>query len=259
MQRTLIKTADGSHSLYVKELDEHYHSIHGAIQESKYVFIEKGLKHILTKQNFSELFILEIGFGTGLNALLTFMEAENLNAKINYTSLEAFPLEIELVNTLNYVEQLSNVPHRKGDAPLDSASDNPDIKNEISNQVRNDGSTEKSHLRNIFNTMHTSKWETVTPFSKNFTLHKIKKILQQVEFNNTFDLIYFDAFGPRVQPEMWEENLFGKIFDAINPQGCLVTYCAKGEVKRTLKKVGFVVETLPGPPGKREMVRGSKN
>lgn len=229
MKRELITTADGSHSLYVRDLDEHYHSIHGAIQESKHVFIETGLKHIVSK-NFKEINILEIGFGTGLNALLTLMEAEKLNIKINYTSLEAYPLNIELTGVLNYVELLSR-------------SENADEVN----------------LKTIFDKLHSSDWKKEIQFSKNFSLNKLQNTLQEIKFNKTFDLIYFDAFGPRVQPEMWTEEVFSKIFEATGPQGCLVTYCAKGEVKRTLKKVGYTVESLPGPPRKREMVRGTKN
>jgi tRNA U34 5-methylaminomethyl-2-thiouridine-forming methyltransferase MnmC len=227
MERTLITTADGSHSLYVKELDEHYHSIHGAIQESIHVFINTGLKFIAEK-NKSEISILEIGFGTGLNALLTCLEAEKLNLKINYTSIEAFPLDNVLINELNYAELLSAKEK------------------------------EKSHLQTIFNELHSCEWEKEISISKNFTLHKIKNTLQEIKFEKSFDLIYFDAFGPRVQPEMWTEELFSKIYNVTKPNGCLVTYCAKGEVKRTLKKVGFTVETLPGPPRKREMVRADK-
>ena len=232
MERTLITTADGSHSLYVKDLDEHYHSIHGAIQEAVHVFIKTGLHHLHNK-DYDEINILEIGFGTGLNALLTCLEAENLKVKINYTALEAFPLEDKLLNELNYVE-------------LVAATNNE------MNQVRHD-------IGGIFQQLHSSEWEKNIPISPYFTLHKIKNTLQEVQFKNSFDIIYFDAFGPRVQPEMWTEELFSKIYSATKQNGCLVTYCAKGEVKRILKKVGYTVETLPGPPRKREMVRGTKN
>lgn len=228
MQRTLITTADGSHSIYVNDLDENYHSIHGAIQESKHVFIQTGLKHKNSKSN-ATINILEIGFGTGLNAILTLLEAKKMNLSINYTSLEAFPLEKELVNVLNYISLISETEN-----------------------------IEEQELRGIFNQLHDCTWEKENEIKNYFTLVKIKNKLQDVTFNSKFDLIYFDAFGPRVQPEMWTEALFMKIFAAMNEQGCLVTYCAKGEVKRTLKKVGFVVETLPGPPRKREMVRGTK-
>jgi tRNA U34 5-methylaminomethyl-2-thiouridine-forming methyltransferase MnmC len=228
MERTLITTADGSHSLYVQALDEHYHSIHGAIQEAIHVFIKTGLTY-LYKKNYTSISIVEIGFGTGLNALLTCLEAEKLNINIHYTALEAFPVKEELLNELNYV-------------------------NLISDSLKK----EKAAIQKIFQQLHTCEWEKPIVISKNFTLHKINQSLQEIKFTNAFDLIYFDAFGPRVQPEMWTEEVFSKIHAATKNNGCLVTYCAKGEVKRTLKKVGYVVETLPGPPRKREMVRGTK-
>ncbi|MCX6296551.1 MAG: tRNA (5-methylaminomethyl-2-thiouridine)(34)-methyltransferase MnmD [Bacteroidetes bacterium] len=238
MLRTLITTADGSHSLYVKDLDEHYHSIHGAIQESKHVFIDTGLKHMASK-GIQEINILEIGFGTGLNTILTLLETEKLNVKTNYTSLEAYPLGAEITSQLNYSKLITSTDREI--QPFDSAQN------------------DNNELINTFNNIHTCDWEKEIEFSKHFTLHKIKNTLQEVSFKNSFDLIYFDAFGPRVQPEMWTEELLRKIFDATKPGGCIVTYCAKGEVKRTLKKVGYIVETLPGPPRKREMVRGTKN
>ena len=222
MQLSLIKTADGSHSLYVKELDEHYHSIHGAIQESKHVFIEAGLKHISSSNN-SQINILEIGLGTGLNALLSFIESQKSNLKINYTAIEAFPLEINLINQLNYIECLK-----------------------------------EENQNNIFHTIHSCYWEKEISLSPLFTIHKIKTTLQEINFSSNYHLIYFDAFGPSVQPTMWTEEIFLKLFLVLKPNDCLVTYCAKGEVKRTLKKVGFIVETLAGPPGKREMIRAKK-
>ncbi len=227
MNHEIIKTADGSHSLYVKDLDEHYHSVHGAIQEGKHVFIEMGLKHLtslpaplLEKGDVSTINILEIGLGTGLNVLLTYLENFKKSVQINYTALEAFPLENEIIKELNYVELLDANQHQT-----------------------------------IFDRIHSCYWEKNIELTKNFTLHKIKNTLQEVKFENTFDIIYFDAFGPRVQPEMWTEEVFTKIYAATKSTGFLVTYCAKGEVKRTLKKVGFTIETLQGPPGKREMVR----
>jgi tRNA U34 5-methylaminomethyl-2-thiouridine-forming methyltransferase MnmC len=221
MKPELIKTADGSHSLFLKDLDEHYHSVHGAIQESKHVFLQAGLSQFNDKKNIS---ILEIGFGTGLNALLTFIENVISNRVIDYSTLEAFPLEMEVVNELNYVQELN-------------ASD-----------------YHSSYLK-----MHESEWETKISLSPSFNFTKIKNTLQEVSFPKQYDLIYFDAFGPRVQPELWTEEIFQKIYNATAVGGMLVTYCAKGEVKRTLKKVGFVLETLPGPPGKREMIRVSKH
>ena len=218
---TIIKTADGSHSLYIKELNEHYHSIHGAIQESKHVFINAGLKQISTNPDLtSEINILEIGLGSGLNAFLSFIEAEQQSLKINYTAIEAFPLNAGLIEQLNYVECL-----------------------------------DAEKYKSFFSRIHTSEWEKSIVFSNHFTIFKINNKLQNVVFENKFNLIYFDAFGPQVQPEMWTEVVFAKLFSTLEPMGSLVTYCAKGEVKRTLKKIGFIIESLAGPPGKREMVR----
>ena len=251
MQRTIIKTADGSHSLYVNDLDEHYHSIHGAIAEAMHVFIKNGLQYLYDKR-YAEINILEIGLGTGLNALLTSIESEKLNIKINYTALEAYPLSMELINELNYIEQIGVGEKSQAELGSGSASAN----DQIEKQVRDD--SQNRNVSDAFHLIHSSAWEKDIAFSKNFSLHKIQNTLQEIKFNKTFDLIYFDAFGPRVQPEMWTEDVFSKIYNATNENGCLVTYCAKGEVKRTLKKVGYTVETLPGPPRKREMVRGTK-
>lgn len=242
MEPKLIITADGSHSLYIEGLNEHYHSIHGAIQESKHVFINAGLKQKLSSlkvlpfgkiepfndgTHSSQLNILEIGLGTGLNALLTFNETNQSAVNINYTALEAFPINISLASELNYVDLLNS---------------------ELYNL----------QLASVFKQIHNSEWEKEILLSENFTINKIKNTLQHVAFNNTYDLIYFDAFGPPVQHEMWTEEMFAKIYNVTKPEGVLVTYCAKGEVKRILKRVGFIVESLPGPPGKREMVRAKK-
>lgn len=228
MERKIIITSDGSHSIYIPEMNEHYHSIHGAIQESKHVFIEAGLKYVT--QTSRELNILEIGFGTGLNALLTFLESQNSNLKINYTSIEAFPLSIEIIAELNYASQLDQ--HNN--------FENPDP-------------------QSAFNKMHNAEWEKEIFITERFKFKKIRNTLQETILKTEeFDLIYFDAFGPPVQPEMWTEEVFSKIASSAKPGGILVTYCAKGEVKRTLKKCGFIIENLPGPPGKREMVRAMK-
>ncbi len=220
----IIKTEDGSHSLYIKELDEHYHSIHGAVQESRHVFIEAGLKHFISGAALPvEIKILEIGLGTGLNALLTFIEAEKSASHIYYTAVEAYPLSIDLAGQLNYIDCLN---------------------------------AEK--YQSVFNAVHSCEWDKPVMLSNQFTIRKIKNTIQQAILENKYDLIYFDAFGPPVQPEMWIEEVFAKIYAAMADKGYLVTYCAKGEVKRTLKKVGFAVESLKGPPGKREMVRAQK-
>ena len=230
MLKTIIKTADGSHSLFVEELNEHYHSIHGAIQESKHVFIEAGLKQFIPTTELPDakkgdpLKILEIGLGTGLNAFLTFIESKQSAIKIDYTAIEPYPVNADLINRLNYVQLL-----------------------------------EMQINQPVFDAIHTSEWEKPILLSNEFTFYKIKKKLQELTLEKKYHLIYFDAFGPSVQPEMWSEEVFVKLFEATEPGGCLVTYCAKGEVKRTLKKVGFTVESLQGPPGKREMIRAKKN
>lgn len=225
LKTEIIKTADGSHSIYVKELDEHYHSIHGAIQEAKHVFIKMGLSHVASAlpNPSTPINILEIGLGTGLNAFITFMEARTAGLTIDYTSIEAYPISAELADKLNYLELLN-----------------------------------AQHDQRIYDTIHSCEWDKKNALSDQFTFHKIKNTLQQCVFEEEYDLIYFDAFGPRVQPEMWIEDVFSKVYAVTKQNACLVTYCAKGEVKRTLKKVGFTVETLQGPPGKREMVRAVK-
>lgn len=218
----LKKTADGSHTLFVPELNETYHSIHGAIQESQHVFIKNGLHYFNNKETIS---ILEIGFGTGLNTLLTLLATESSSQMVNYVSLEKFPLPNELVQQLNYPTQLKI----------------------------------KATQTALFNHLHSCKWNTNTPISENFNLLKIEDDLADFQTTTTFDLIYFDAFAPEKQAELWTAEIFLKIYDFLKPKGILVTYCAKGEVKRTIKSVGFQLETLPGPPGKREMIRAIKN
>lgn len=211
-------TADGSHTLYVADLDETYHSTHGAIQEAKHVFIEAGLKY-LDKE---EVNILEVGFGTGLNAFLTLLESDN--RIINYTGIEAFPLNEKLINQLNYTAELKSTQLEK----------------------------------ELFNKLHKVKWESYQKITPDFSLNKVKIELDAFKSDEQFDVIYFDAFGPRVQPEMWTEAIFKKMYDCLNDDGIIVTYCAKGSVKRGLKAVGFEIESLPGPPGKREMTRAIK-
>jgi len=198
---------------------EQYHSKHGAIQEAYHVFIHSGL-YLFKNQ---DLNILEIGFGTGLNAFITLIEFQKRNLKINYTGVEAYPVsEVEL-DQLNYLEELESISRKKD-----------------------------------FNLMHASPWEEVVEINSQFTLKKEQKLFKDINEFNTYDLIYFDAFGARVQPELWTVEIFRIMFNAMKSGGCLVTYSAKGSVRRAMLEVGFLVDRLPGPPGKREMLRAKK-
>lgn len=199
--------------------DEQYHSKHGAIQEAYHVFIDSGLS--LFKNQ--ELSILEIGLGTGLNALITYIEASKLGLKVNYVGIEAYPIKSEELAQLNYISEL------KAEA-----------------------------LSKDFLLMHDSPWEKKVSISDSFALRKQQKDFAEIDDQNLFNLIYFDAFGARVQPELWTEQLFASMFLALKNNGVLVTYAAKGSVRRAMQSVGFLVERLPGPPGKREMLRATK-
>jgi tRNA U34 5-methylaminomethyl-2-thiouridine-forming methyltransferase MnmC len=221
LKRTLLKTGDGSYTLHISEWDEQYHSKHGAIAEALHVFIKEGLYYWLSENSKTEISILEIGFGTGLNAFLTFLESEKNKLKVNYTGVEAYPLILEEIKTLNYTSLLK-------------ASEE------------------------IFLQLNTSPWEEKTIISENFNLTKQQKFFSEITAENTFDLIYFDAFGIRVQPELWTEEIFQKMHNALKPKGALVTYAANGNARRAMQAVGFNVERLAGPPGKKEMLRGTK-
>ncbi len=215
-------TGDGSHTLYVPGLKEHYHSVFGAINESRHIFIEAGLNHLSHK--IKKINILEIGFGTGLNALLTYIESERNKLVINYTSIELYPLNEDVFSRLNYAEQI----HYKD-------------------------------VDEIFNKLHYSPWDHEVFISDCFILKKLKiSILNYIPANQHFDLVYFDAFGPDVQPEMWTPDVFKKMASCLKKQGVLVTYSTKGTVKRNLSAAGFSLEKLPGPAGKREILRAVK-
>ena len=198
---------------------EQYHSKHGAIQEAYHVFIHSGLD-LFKNQN---LHILEIGFGTGLNAFITLIESEKRNLKINYTGVEAFPVSGEELDQLNYLEELNSVLRK-----------------------------------NDFNLMHSSLWQEEIEISSEFILRKEQKDFKDIDIIETVDLIYFDAFGARVQPELWTVDIFEIMHRSLKSDGYLVTYAAKGSVRRAMLEVGFLVERLPGPPGKREMLRARK-
>lgn len=214
----IIITGDGSHSLLNEALDETYHSRHGAVQESLHVFIEQGFNYLLSKKKPESISILEVGFGTGLNALLTLSEALKNELPVVYTSLETYPLGRELWEYLNYPD-----PYH------------------------------------LLKELHKAEWQRWKEISTHFKLLKLEKSLQLVELQpEQFDLIYFDAFAPNKQPEMWELPMLDKVVKTLKPGGVFITYCAKGQLKRDLKTLGLIVESLPGPPGKREMVRALK-
>ena len=215
----LILTNDGSHTLYVPELKEHYHSVFGAMQESRHIFLNAGFYKAIESKR--KLNVLEAGFGTGLNALLTCLAAEKEKARVNYTAVELHPLPPAIYHKLNY-------------AAL----------------VKEQGSLQ------MFLKLHSSDWGDEIRISDHFTLKKLKTDIREIDFpDKRFDLIYFDAFAPEVQPELWTADVFKRYALCSNKNCVLVTYSCKGEVKRNLKSAGFVVEKLPGPPGKREILR----
>lgn len=232
MKTILEITEDGSHTLYVPELDEHYHSTHGAIQESMHVFIDAGLRHC----NKEHIHLLEIGFGTGLNGLLTLLEAEKLQKKVFYHTLERYPLAEAAAMQLNYPEQIA------------TGAKTPPV-------------VDDKKTTRMFHLLHQTPWERATTITPSFTLLK-----EETDFSHPeqflpprqYDLIYFDAFAPGKQPEMWRETIFQRLSTLCGDDAILTTYCAKGAVRRMLQSAGFTVERLPGPPGKREMLRATK-
>ncbi len=214
----IVITKDGSHSIYVQSLDEHYHSVHGAITESQHVFIEAGLKQFKNRH----IRILEMGFGTGLNALLTLAETNKSNISIYYTGIEKYPLESTIIESLNYESIID--PTWKGMLKL----------------------------------IHDSPWQQEVLIKPEFILKKLQCDMHEMELADEFDLVYFDAFAPEKQPELWTEDLFRQIFLSMRSHSILTTYSSKGTVRRNLKAAGFRVEKIPGPPGKREMTRAYK-
>lgn len=222
MQPKIIITADGSHTLLLEEYGEHYHSTYGAINESMHVYIENGIIPALTDNQKIE--ILEIGFGTGLNALLTLMESANKNVSIKYTAIEAYPLDNNIIKQLNYPELIA-----KPSAGIQ------------------------------FSKIHLAPWNQISEISSHFSLNKIYLTIQDTILpSNTYHVVYFDAFAPDIQPELWTSEIFSKCFHAMKENAVLMTYSAKGNVKRALKSAGFKVINLPGPPGKREITKAIK-
>lgn len=224
MKREIITTADGSKTIHIPEWNEQYHSKHGAIQEARHVFLKTGLLHYVNKFPIAQLItILEIGFGTGLNALLTFYKAKELGVSVEYTGIEAFPVSPEEVVAMGYASEIK----------------------------------EEGALK-IYNALHSVRWEEQVAVSNTFELTKRKQDFKEIIDQERYDLIFFDAFGPRVQPGLWTREMFIKMYTSLKVGGVLTTYCAQGAARRAMQEAGFVVERLPGPPGKREMLRASK-
>jgi len=217
--REIIITEDGSCTLFVPEINEHYHSIHGAIQESNHIFIDYGFNYFKNKKSLS---ILDIGLGTGLNAFLTYLNAKNNNVSVNYVAIEKYPITTVELDKLNYSKDHTII------------------------------------IQNIFKDIHNSNWSSSYYIDIFFKIRKVKTDLLDYLFKEKFDLIYFDAFSPNIQPKLWALEVFSNLFDTLNIGGVLVTYSAKGQVRRDMQSAGFNVERLPGPPGKREMLRGVK-
>ena len=219
----IIVTGDGSYSLYLPHLNETYHSSHGALTESKHVFIEAGLEYMRKEQGAQSFKVLEIGFGTGLNVLLSQAFAQTHQLPVQFTSLEPFPLTPEIYEQLNYAQDMD-----------DWATD-------------------------AFLKLHQAPWDKALALTNHFTLHKVEARLEAYETDERFDVVFFDAFAPSKQAELWEYEILEKTVGLMAANAVLVTYCAKGQFKRDLAALGMEVETLPGPPGKKEMVRARTN
>jgi tRNA U34 5-methylaminomethyl-2-thiouridine-forming methyltransferase MnmC len=214
----IINTNDGSSTLYSAEFKDHYHSVFGAINESKHVFIDAGLKYLDTKT----IKIFEVGFGTGLNALLTYLESAKKNIIVDYTAIELYPVTQDIIQQLNYTQFLS----------------------------------EKA--KEIFDTLHKVRWNKKNKISNHFHLTKIKNDFNDYLFKEKYNLLFFDAFAPEKQPDLWSHQNFIKIYNALELNGILTTYSSKGLVKRNIRNAGFHLQRLPGPEGKRHMLRAIK-
>ncbi len=219
----VISTRDGSSTIYNQELNETYHSMHGAITESKHVFIKEGLDHYVERNGYKGVFnVFEVGFGTGLNATLAYEWASQKETKVYYETIEAYPLSDEVVYSLNYFHDAE-----------DSQS--------------------------LLHQLHQCEWDKTVEINNLFSIQKVKHQLNLYAIpSNKFDIVFYDAFAPSKQPEMWEFELINKVIEGLKSNGVFVTYCAKGQLKRDLKAMGCEVETIPGPPGKKEMVRATK-
>jgi tRNA U34 5-methylaminomethyl-2-thiouridine-forming methyltransferase MnmC len=219
MERKLITTEDGSHTYFVPALNEHYHSTFGAVSESKHIFIEHALNAAAHK--YRKLRILEVGFGTGLNALLTCLECLEKQIRVHYTAIEPWPIDLAEAMKLNYA-----------------------------------GMLHYSIARSIFRALHESPWDASVDLSEQMKILKMRsKFEDTVLAPGQFNVVYFDAFGPEAQPELWTEEIFSKLYASMARGACMTTFSAKGAVRRAVVKAGFEVERLEGPPGKREMTR----
>ena len=220
--RIIQITEDGSHTVTVPSMNVTYHSKHGAIQESMHVFVNSGLNYFIEHTNSETINIFEMGFGTGLNALLSLQFAIQHNQNIGYKTIEPFPLSVEEIIDLNYTGLINK------------------------------------DLKESFYAMHNCDWNKVVALHPLFSFQKIQAGLKEVELMQKFHVIYFDAFDPTAQPELWTESIFKKMLDLLFTNGILVTYCSKGVVRRAMQAAGFKTEKLAGPPGKREIVRAVK-
>ncbi len=233
MKRQIVETEDGSKTIHIEDWNETYHSIHGAVQEAFHVFINNGLNFY--KEDKKPIKILEIGLGTGLNSFITLLESEANQLKIEYYGVEKFPVSAEEFDAVNYFD---------------------DVFKFYPNLVER-----REEFLGYYQKMFGINWEELTEISPYFTFKKIEKDFFDltVEDGNEFDLVYFDAFGSQVQPELWEEDLLTIVSNLTKSSSIITTYAAKGSFKRGLKANGFVVKKFPGPPGKREMMVGFKN
>jgi tRNA U34 5-methylaminomethyl-2-thiouridine-forming methyltransferase MnmC len=220
---SLFITEDGSHSIYSEQFGVAYHSTHGAIQETQHIFIESALRYFVQQKAVDKIKILDIGFGTGLNVFMTFLEGINKGLDIDITTVEAYPLSISTVEQLNYAELL-NV----------------------------------SQYDAVLKQLHTLNWSEKHAISNSFSIQKHLLDFKEIDFTDTFDIIYYDAFSPESQPELWESEMLQRMYDALKNGSILTTYCAKGSFKRALKSVGFQIENIAGPRGKREITRAFK-
>jgi tRNA U34 5-methylaminomethyl-2-thiouridine-forming methyltransferase MnmC len=216
-------TEDGSSTLYVPALNEHYHSTHGAVQEAMHVYLGAALEPALASGK-SPVRVLEIGFGTGLNALLTLQRGLTMPVAVAYDTIEKYPLSGEVIASLQAERYLLN-----------------------------------PELLGFYEQLHAAAWDEAVPLLPRFLLRKMTGALQETHLAaNYYNVIYFDAFAPEKQPDMWTDEVFAQLYEAASP-GCLLTsYCAKGSFRRSLKAAGWLIEKLPGPAGKREMTRASK-